>query len=183
MQRAASATFALKVGRLQPSAVPAPQQGASSHWRVRGFAGQGFEHTYFMLEAAASALGIGIASHALVEHDLQSGRLVAPFGFTPTGRSYCVLHARHTANNPKIAAFRSWIVDSAGDCHSYGEDLSARSLLRCMSPQVAPRTCCLSWRTPDIAGQRRGMARGRMIPSRHESHAIRRREIMEMFGG
>jgi LysR family transcriptional regulator, glycine cleavage system transcriptional activator len=75
---------------------------------------QGFEHTYFMLEAAASALGIGIASHALVEHDLQSGRLVAPFGFTPTGRSYCVLHARRAANNPKIAAFRSWIVGTAG---------------------------------------------------------------------
>jgi LysR family glycine cleavage system transcriptional activator len=74
---------------------------------------QGFEHTYFMLEAAASGLGIGIASFALVEHDLQSGRLVAPFGFTPTGRFYCVLHARQAAGNPKIEAFRSWIIDIA----------------------------------------------------------------------
>jgi DNA-binding transcriptional LysR family regulator len=74
---------------------------------------QGFEHTYFMLEAAASGLGIGIASHALVEHDLQSGRLVAPFGFIPSGRSYCVLHARQTASNAKVAAFRSWIVRAA----------------------------------------------------------------------
>jgi LysR family transcriptional regulator, glycine cleavage system transcriptional activator len=74
---------------------------------------QGFEHTYFMLEAAASGLGIGIASHPLVEHDLQSGRLVAPFGFTPSGRSYCVLHARQSAHNAKIAAFRSWIVGAA----------------------------------------------------------------------
>ena len=74
---------------------------------------QGFEHTYFMLEAAASGLGIGIASLALVEQDLQSGRLVAPFGFAPTGRSYCVLHARQAAGNPKIEAFRSWIVDIA----------------------------------------------------------------------
>jgi LysR family glycine cleavage system transcriptional activator len=71
---------------------------------------QGFEHTYFMLEAAASGLGIGIASFALVEQDLQSGRLVAPFGFAPTGRSYCVLHARQAAGNAKIEAFRSWIV-------------------------------------------------------------------------
>ena len=38
-----------------------------------------FEHTYFMLEAAASGLGMGIASHPLVEEDLRSGRLVAPF--------------------------------------------------------------------------------------------------------
>jgi len=68
-----------------------------------------FEHMYFMLEAAASGLGMGIASHALVEEDLRSGRLVAPFGFTASGRSYCVLHARALADNPKIAAFRKWI--------------------------------------------------------------------------
>jgi DNA-binding transcriptional LysR family regulator len=62
-----------------------------------------------MLEAAASGLGMGIASHPLVEEDLRSGRLVAPFGFTATRRSYCVLHARTLADHPKIAAFRSWI--------------------------------------------------------------------------
>jgi hypothetical protein len=45
-----------------------------------------------MLEAAAN--GLGIASHPLVEHDLQSGRLVAPFGFMPAGKSYRVLHAK-----------------------------------------------------------------------------------------
>jgi LysR family transcriptional regulator, glycine cleavage system transcriptional activator len=74
---------------------------------------QSFEHMYFMLEAAASGLGIGIASHPLVEQDLQSGRLVAPLGFTPSGRSYCLLHARQSANDAKIAAFRSWIVGGA----------------------------------------------------------------------
>ena len=67
---------------------------------------QGFEHTYFMLEAAASGLGVGIASHPLIEEDLLSGRLVAPFGFIPSGRSYCVLHAKALADNRKIAAFR-----------------------------------------------------------------------------
>jgi DNA-binding transcriptional LysR family regulator len=74
---------------------------------------QPFEHMYFMLEAAASGLGIGIASHPLVEEDLRSGRLVAPFGFTASGRSYCVLHAKSLADNPKIAAFRSWITGPA----------------------------------------------------------------------
>jgi len=62
-----------------------------------------------MLEAAASGLGMGISSHPLVEEDLRSGRLVAPFGFTASGRSYCVLHARSQSDNPKIAAFRAWI--------------------------------------------------------------------------
>lgn len=86
---------------------------------------QGFEHTYFMLEAAASGLGIGIASLALVEHDLQSGRLVAPFGFAPTGRFYCVLHSRQAGDNPKIEAFRSWIVDIARES---GLDMPRRGL-------------------------------------------------------
>ena len=75
---------------------------------------QSFEHHYFMLEAAASGLGIGIASYPLVEQDLKSGRLVAPFGFVPSGSSYCVLHARQAAANAKVAAFQSWIVDTAG---------------------------------------------------------------------
>ena len=91
---------------------------AWSEWLRHGGGGSGidvkksqsFEHTYFMLEAAASGLGVGIASFALVEQDLQSGRLVAPFGFAPTGRSYCVLHAKQAAGNAKIEAFRSWIV-------------------------------------------------------------------------
>jgi LysR family glycine cleavage system transcriptional activator len=82
---------------------------------------QGFEHTYFMLEAAASGLGVGIASYALVEYDLKSGRLVAPFGFAPSGRSYCVLHARQAANNAKIAAFRSWIISAACSDRASGE--------------------------------------------------------------
>jgi LysR family glycine cleavage system transcriptional activator len=89
---------------------------------------QGFEHTYFMLEAAASGLGIGIASLPLVEHDLLSGRLVAPFGFVPTGRSYCVLHARQAAHNAKIESFRSWIVDAAQprDLGVGGQELNRR---------------------------------------------------------
>jgi len=58
-------------------------------------------------------LGMGIASHPLVEEDLRSGRLVAPFGFTATGRSYCMMHARTLADSPKIAAFRSWITGLA----------------------------------------------------------------------
>lgn len=39
--------------------------------------------------------------------------MVAPFGFTPTGKSYCVLHAKQAAGNAKIEAFRSWIVSVA----------------------------------------------------------------------
>jgi LysR family transcriptional regulator, glycine cleavage system transcriptional activator len=74
-----------------------------------------FEHSYFLLEAAASGLGVAIGSYPLVEPDLRSGRLVAPFGFVPSGRSYCVLHAKQAAGIAKIQAFRSWILKSARD--------------------------------------------------------------------
>jgi LysR family glycine cleavage system transcriptional activator len=76
--------------------------------------GPRFEHTYFLLEAAASGLGVAIGSYSLVEQDLASGRLVAPFGFVESGASYCLLHPRDTAKVPKVAAFRAWIMGEAG---------------------------------------------------------------------
>lgn len=76
--------------------------------------GPRFEHTYFLLEAAAGGLGAAIGSYPLVEQDLASGRLVAPFGFVESGTSYCLLHPRDTAKAPKIAAFRAWIMGEAG---------------------------------------------------------------------
>lgn len=46
--------------------------------------GQGFEHLYYLLEAAAAGLGVAIAPQQLVADDLAAGRLVAPWGFVVT---------------------------------------------------------------------------------------------------
>jgi DNA-binding transcriptional LysR family regulator len=46
--------------------------------------GQGFEHLYFLLEAALAGLGVAIAPEQLVADDLKSGRLLAPWGFVET---------------------------------------------------------------------------------------------------
>ena len=46
--------------------------------------GQGFEHLYYLLEAAVAGLGIAIAPEPLVADDLRAGRLVAPWGFNET---------------------------------------------------------------------------------------------------
>ncbi|MBD8481491.1 LysR family transcriptional regulator [Pseudomonas coleopterorum] len=46
--------------------------------------GQGFEHLYYLLEAAVAGLGIAIAPEPLVIDDLRAGRLAAPWGFTQT---------------------------------------------------------------------------------------------------
>jgi DNA-binding transcriptional LysR family regulator len=46
--------------------------------------GQGFEHLYYLLEAAVAGLGVAIAPEPLVADDLKAGRLAAPWGFTET---------------------------------------------------------------------------------------------------
>lgn len=76
---------------------------------VDASAGLRFEHAYFSLEAAAGGLGVAIASLPLVESDLRSGRLVAPLGFVPSGRSYCLLTEKRSMGIPKITAFRRWL--------------------------------------------------------------------------
>lgn len=72
-----------------------------------------FEHTYFMLEAAVSGLGVGIGSYPLVENDLKTGRLVAPFGFVSTGRFYAMLHPKETVSVAKVKAFRVWLLNAS----------------------------------------------------------------------
>ncbi|WP_373185866.1 LysR family transcriptional regulator [Halopseudomonas sp.] len=46
--------------------------------------GQGFEHLYYLLEAALSGLGVAIAPQLLVADDIANGRLLAPWGFVET---------------------------------------------------------------------------------------------------
>ena len=46
--------------------------------------GQGFEHLYYLLEAAVAGLGVAIAPEPLVAEDVRAGRLVAPWGFEET---------------------------------------------------------------------------------------------------
>jgi DNA-binding transcriptional LysR family regulator len=81
--------------------------------RIDAAAGPRFERTYFLLEAAAGGLGVAIGSYPLVEQDLKSGRLVAPFGFVPSDQFYTLLHPRRTASQPRTRAFRSWLLKVA----------------------------------------------------------------------
>ncbi|CAO1666419.1 Transcriptional regulator, LysR family [Halomonas sp. NYA30] len=52
--------------------------------------GQGFDHLYYLMEAAVAGLGIAIAPRLLVEDDLRSGRLVAPWGSIQTPARLCL---------------------------------------------------------------------------------------------
>jgi LysR family glycine cleavage system transcriptional activator len=73
--------------------------------------GSVFGHFYFMLEAATAGLGTAIAPWPLVIDDIAAGRLVAPFGFRPSGKSYVVLRRRR--QDQKAEAFCGWLAEEA----------------------------------------------------------------------
>jgi DNA-binding transcriptional LysR family regulator len=70
--------------------------------------GTGFDHLTYLLEAAAAGLGVAIAPQELVQADLDSGRLVAPWGFTRTGGQWalCTVRGRE---DPRIDALAGWL--------------------------------------------------------------------------
>lgn len=69
--------------------------------------GREYEHFYYMLEAATAGLGAAIAPFILVKDDIEAGRLIAPFGFTETGRSYYAAYRPRSGH--QIEALVSWL--------------------------------------------------------------------------
>ncbi|MPY74292.1 MAG: LysR family transcriptional regulator [Alphaproteobacteria bacterium] len=78
---------------------------------VQPAAAQTFEHFYFMLQAAASGLGVAIGPKPVIEDDLSAGRLVAPFGFVRSGLSYVSL--RPHADDSRAALFEAWLLEQS----------------------------------------------------------------------
>jgi DNA-binding transcriptional LysR family regulator/SAM-dependent methyltransferase len=80
---------------------------------AQGAAAETFDQLYFTLQAAASGLGVAIAPYALVRQDLESGVLVAPFGFAKDNSKYCLLAPAITASDPRINTLLSWLRSKA----------------------------------------------------------------------
>jgi DNA-binding transcriptional LysR family regulator len=72
-------------------------------------ASETFDHFYLTLQAAASGLGIAIGPYAMVRQDLESGALVAPFGFAKDRSSYCLLVPSSRTGDARIATMLSWL--------------------------------------------------------------------------
>jgi len=68
-----------------------------------------FEHFYLSLQAANAGLGVAIGSIYMVEDDLKSGRLVAPFGFLADGSTYHLLSTEPFAQDMRRLVFLDWI--------------------------------------------------------------------------
>lgn len=69
--------------------------------------GQGFAHLYYLIEAAVAGLGIAIAPKLLVEDELSSGRLIAPWGSIETSAQLCLLLPKH-ANIRRSEPLAEW---------------------------------------------------------------------------
>lgn len=67
-----------------------------------------------IIDAAVDGQGIALARSGLAARDLIDGRLVRPFSLSlPVSYGYWVVCPKATANLPKIAMFREWLLNQA----------------------------------------------------------------------
>lgn len=73
-----------------------------------------FNHLNLALNAAIQEQGVVLSSDALASDHIASGQLVVPFDiFLPVENSYYVISLEEYADQPKIAAFREWLIEEA----------------------------------------------------------------------
>ena len=80
---------------------------------ARGIAtdrGPRFDRSFMAISAAADGIGVGLESRLLIQRELDTGRLVLPFGMTgPRLVCHRLLFLKSKARVPKIKAFREWL--------------------------------------------------------------------------
>jgi LysR family glycine cleavage system transcriptional activator len=82
--------------------------------KVDGTRGPHFSSNILSLEAASQKLGIALALRPLVDADLASGRLCAPFTIELKPRSaYYLVCPEVIAERPAVVAFRKWLLKQA----------------------------------------------------------------------
>lgn len=80
--------------------------------------GSRFNQSIFVLEAAASGLGVALAKSSLVQRDLASNRLVRlGHDDVPIEFAYFLVYPPERNKRPAIAAFRKWIRAEIADHH------------------------------------------------------------------
>lgn len=80
--------------------------------QVDGVHGPHFSSNILSLEAASQRLGIALALRPLVDADIRSGRLCAPFAVEVKPRSsYYLVCPEVIADRPAVGAFRKWLLE------------------------------------------------------------------------
>lgn len=78
--------------------------------------GVDFNQMSMALDAAVDGQGVALARSALAAWDLITGRLVCPFGpRLPVPFAYYIVCPKATADRPKVATFRNWLLAQAAD--------------------------------------------------------------------
>jgi LysR family glycine cleavage system transcriptional activator len=82
--------------------------------KVDGTRGPHFSSNILSLEAASQRLGLALALRPLVDADIASGRLCAPFNIELKPRSaYYLVCPEVIAERPAVVAFRKWLLKQA----------------------------------------------------------------------
>ena len=74
-----------------------------------------YDHFYLLIQAAACGLGVAMTPKMLVLDDLESGKLVAPFGFVPGPFRLVLWIAPHLRLRPETKALVAWLTAELRD--------------------------------------------------------------------
>lgn len=72
-----------------------------------------FDQSFMAIQAAVDGLGVALGRTRFVEADIAAGRLVVPFDVVlPADAGFYIVAPAETADTPKIALFRDWLIGS-----------------------------------------------------------------------
>ncbi len=75
--------------------------------------GLSFDQSFMAIQAAVEGLGVALGRTRFVEADIAAGRLVVPFDVVlPADAGFYIVAPEATADSPKIALFRDWLIGS-----------------------------------------------------------------------
>lgn len=75
--------------------------------------GLSFDQTFMAIQAAVDGRGVALGRTPFVEDDIAAGRLIVPFDVVlPADAGFYVVAPDETADTPKIALFRQWLLGS-----------------------------------------------------------------------
>src|SRR6202044_2082166 len=75
--------------------------------------GLSFDQSFMAIQAAMDGLGVALGRTPFVETDIAAGRLVVPFDVVlPADAGFYIVAPEETADTPKIALFRDWLIGS-----------------------------------------------------------------------
>jgi LysR family glycine cleavage system transcriptional activator len=81
--------------------------------------GPRFDASFLSLEMAIAGKGVALALSTLASRDLADGRLVRPFARSlPSELSFFFVCPATALEQPKIQAFRAWLLEEAANCSS-----------------------------------------------------------------